>query len=135
MPNSLIFCRKGAIVKMDLRITTGQRGEELASHYLELNGYVILYRNYRCRIGEIDIIAEKDGIITFIEVKTRQTIFTGYPAEAVTFTKQQKIRRVAQYYLLQTNRLENMPLLSFDVIEIIKKEDKVIMFNHYPNCF
>lgn len=117
------------------RIVTGQTGEELAAKYLELSGYTILYRNFRCRIGEIDIIAQKDEVLTFVEVKTRLTTITGYPAEAVTFSKQQKIRRTAQYYLMQNNLLSRMPVLSFDVVEIVKERDKVVLFNHYPHCF
>lgn len=121
--------------KINKRMLTGQNGEEMARRYLELSGYKILSRNYRCRIGEIDIIAEKDGVLTFIEVKTRHTTVTGYPSESVTFTKQQKIRNAAQYYMLERNMLENMPVLSFDVIEIVQDEDRIMLFNHYPHCF
>lgn len=121
--------------KINKRAVTGKNGEELASRYLELSGYKILSRNYRCRLGEIDIIAEKDGVLTFIEVKTRHTTVTGYPSEAVTFTKQQKIRNAAQYYMLESNMLDNMPVLSFDVIEIVQDEDRIMLFNHYQHCF
>lgn len=119
----------------DPRIVLGQSGEELAVRYLMLNGYVILHRNFRCRIGEIDIIASKDDVLTFVEVKTRNSILAGFPAEAVTFAKQQKIRRVAQYYLLVEGLLNNMPILSFDVIEIVKHEHKIVRFKHYEHCF
>lgn len=119
----------------DPRALLGQNGEELAVRYLMLNGYLILHRNFRCRIGEIDIIAKKDQVLTFIEVKTRNSLVAGNPAEAVTFTKQQKIRRVAQYYLLLEGLLDNMPVLSFDVIEIIKHENKLLRFKHYEHCF
>ena len=117
------------------RILTGKNGEELAKRYFELSGYKILNRNYRCRLGEIDIIAEKDGVLSFIEVKTRNTTFAGYPSEAVTFTKQQKIRNVAQYYLLERNMLKNIPVLSFDVVEIVQNGNRLVLFNHYPHCF
>lgn len=119
----------------DPRIVLGQSGEELAVRYLMLNGYVILHRNFRCRIGEIDVIASKDDVLTFVEVKTRNSILAGFPAEAVTFAKQQKIRRVAQYYLLVEGLLNNMPILSFDVIEIVKHEHKIVRFKHYEHCF
>lgn len=119
----------------DLRPILGQSGEELAARYLELSGYLILYRNFRCRLGEIDIIASKDDVLTFVEVKTRHTTITGQPAEAVTFAKQQKIRRTAQYYMMREGLLENMPMLSFDVIEIVRNQEKLILFNHYPHCF
>ena len=119
----------------DLRPILGQDGEDLATRYLELSGYLILYRNYRCRLGEIDIIATKDDVLTFVEVKTRLSTITGQPAEAVTFTKQQKIRRIAQYYMMCEGLLDNMPIISFDVIEIVKDQEKVLLFNHYPHCF
>lgn len=117
------------------RIVLGQTGEELAARYLLLNGYKILHRNFRCRIGEIDIIATREDVLTFVEVKTRYSVVAGNPAEAVTFNKQQKIRRVAQYYMLVEGLLENMPVISFDVIEIILQKDKVVRFKHYEHCF
>lgn len=122
-------------MEADLRPFIGQSGEELAAVYLELSGYLILYRNYRCKLGEIDIIAEKDDVLTFVEVKTRTTTIAGNPAEAVTFRKQQKIRRTAQYYMMCRGILENMPVLSFDVIEIVKSDNKIMFLNHYPHCF
>ena len=68
----------------------GRLGEELAALRLMEQDYQILSRNYRCRFGEIDIIAEKKGILTFVEVKTRSREDFGSPAEAVTWSKQQK---------------------------------------------
>ena len=75
----------------------GLYGEELACKYLQAKGYVILERNFRCRrFGEIDIVASKAGVLSFIEVKTRCSSRYGKPAEAVTLAKQRKIYRVAQ---------------------------------------
>ena len=116
-------------------VKAGSFGEEIAVEFLLEKGYQIIARNFRCRMGEIDIIAKKDQVLTFIEVKTRNSLLAGNPAEAVTFTKQQKIRRVAQYYLLLEGLLDNMPVLSFDVIEIIKHENKLVRFKHYEHCF
>ena len=121
--------------QLDLRHVLGQSGEELAFRYLVLNDYIILARNFRCRIGEIDLIAAKDGILSFFEVKTRLSTYAGTPSESVTFHKQQKIRRVAEYYLMLNGLLENMPVLSFDVIEIIIEEHRVKYFKHYEHCF
>lgn len=120
---------------IDMRPVIGQTGEELAAIYLERNGFDILERNFRCKIGEIDIIAQKNKILTFVEVKTRLSIVTGHPAEAVTFRKQQKIRRIAEYYMMVNGLLKYMPVLSFDVIEIVKQANKVILFNHFEHCF
>lgn len=120
---------------VDPRTVLGQDGEELAVRYLLLNGYIFLYRNFRCRLGEIDIIATKDQVLSFVEVKTRNSLLAGNPAEAVTLRKQQKIRRIAQYYMLIEGLLDNMPVLSFDVIEIVKHENKILRFKHYEHCF
>ncbi len=119
----------------DMRAIIGQTGEDLAAIYLIKNGYDILERNFRCRIGEIDIIAQKDGVLTFVEVKTRLNTITGLPSEAVTYRKQQKIRATSKYYMMINGLLKHMPVLSFDVIEIVKNGDKIILFNHYKHCF
>ena len=105
---------------------------DYAVKYLQLDGYKINMRNYRCKTGEIDIIAVKDDVLSFVEVKTRYSLVAGRPAETVTFTKQQKIRRIAQYYMMCEGLLDNMPIISFDVIEIVKDQEKVLLFNHYP---
>ncbi len=122
--------------KIDRRKALGALGEDLADAYLQKNGYTIVYRNFRCRLGEIDIIAERRGILTFIEVKTRVSQKYGLPAEAVTFAKQRKLRRTAECFLQRGGMLENMPPLSFDVIEIVvSKGTEVQKFRHYPHCF
>ncbi|WP_408643039.1 YraN family protein [Thermosinus carboxydivorans] len=72
-------------------IMMGKMGENAAADYLARNGYKILMRNYRCRIGEIDIVAERQGTIVFVEVKTRSSEKFGFPAEAVNYRKQQKL--------------------------------------------
>jgi putative endonuclease len=77
----------------------GVLGEELAFHELRRKGYKVLLRNYECALGEIDLIAKKDGFLVFIEVKTRSSDAMGAPAEAVTFEKRRQILRVAKYYL------------------------------------
>ena len=69
----------------------GSKWEHAAADYLKKSGYEILETNFRCRIGEIDIIAEKDGIIIFVEVKLRTSTEKGMPCEAVDIKKQKKI--------------------------------------------
>lgn len=118
----------------DGRKALGSRGEDYAAKYLERQGYRIVQRNFRCRMGEIDIIASKNNILCFIEVKTRASMLYGRPVEAVTKAKQQKIYRCAEYYL-QAQKISQMPVLSFDVIEIITESGRVKEFYHYPSCF
>jgi putative endonuclease len=77
----------------------GRDGESLAASFLRSHGYKILQRNYRCRLGEVDLIVEKAGTITFVEVKTRRSVEAVSPRELVTLPKQRHISKVAQHYL------------------------------------
>ena len=114
----------------------GRYGEDLACKYLQAKGYKILKRNFRCRrFGEIDIVASKAGVLSCIEVKTRASLRYGMPAEAVTLAKQRKIYRVAQYYLQCEGLTSRIPMLSFDVVEIIVEGAAGVRLFHYPHCF
>lgn len=101
----------------------GILGEELAAGYLEMEGYEILCRNYRCPYGEIDVIARKDGYTAFVEVKTRTGNGYGQPAEAVGRAKQRKIRQSAAFYLTEQGEKEGRWGYSrgneFQVIEVL----------------
>jgi len=77
----------------------GNFGEDAACNYLKNKGYTIVARNYSIRGGEIDIIAQSNNCLTFVEVKTRQTADFGVPAEAVDYRKIEKIRHVIEHYL------------------------------------
>jgi len=94
----------------------GARGEEIALRFLKGNRYKILCTNYRCRFGEIDIIANDAQTVCFIEVKTRRTATYGAPQEAVSVRKQQTMARVALHFM-QRFRLEHRPA-RFDVLAI-----------------
>jgi len=76
----------------------GALGERLAAHHLEAKGYRIRARNYRCPAGEMDIVAEKDGCLAFVEVRTRRGHALGTPQESVTAAKQTRLVAVAQSY-------------------------------------
>ena len=106
-------------------VSFGKAGESLAAAFLEKNGYWISERNYRCRAGEIDLIAEKDHVLHFIEVKTRSSDRYGSPAEAVTETTQQHLRKAAAFYLKERKPEEDF--YSFDVIEISLRHLKGVM--------
>lgn len=94
----------------------GKKGEWLAKQYLERKGYQIIAQNFRCLQGEIDIIAEENDELVFIEVKTRSTLWYGMPAEAVNKPKQKHIIKAAKYYLYRTQQ-ENR-CIRFDVMEM-----------------
>lgn len=95
----------------------GTKYEQMAKEYLLVQGYLVLYMNYRCKIGEIDIIAQHENYIIFVEVKYRSKSSFGYPREAVNYKKQQKITRVAEYFL--KSHLRSHANCRFDIIEIL----------------
>ncbi len=116
-------------------VSKGAAGEVLAARFLREKGYTILASNYRCRLGEIDIIATHKGYIVFTEVKTRRSNALYTPREAVTATKQRKLLQTAAVYLSH-----NAPDLQprFDVIEVItsaKNPMKVEEINHIIGAY
>lgn len=94
----------------------GKRGEEIAARHLKRRGYRIVARNFRAAGAEIDLIAIDHGTVVFVEVKARETLSAGAPAEAVDERKQERIRRAAQVYMSK-NRLANHAI-RFDVVAI-----------------
>jgi len=94
----------------------GVRGEALAWNFLRKQGYEIVEKNYRTRLGEIDVVARKQGTLVFIEVKTRRNHRFGLPEEAVDWKKRRKLARVAESFL-QTRKLENTPS-RFDILSL-----------------
>lgn len=110
----------------------GNTGENIAVNFLENHGYKILEKNFRIRAAEIDIIAEKDNTIIFVEVKTRSNIRKGTPAEAVNLRKQKKIIEAASVFLQDEKYFDKA--CRFDVIEIIS-EGKFFKVNHIENAF
>ena len=95
---------------------TGVLGEELAEIMLLEKGYTILARNFRCRYGEIYIIAAKNGVLAFVEVKTRLFGSCGRGSESVTAAKRQKIRRCALCYISMCQR--RFEAIDFQVVDI-----------------
>ena len=85
--------------KNNARQMLGRKGEQMAAEALQEHGYRIVEQNFRCRYGEIDLIAEENGDLVFVEVKTRRGTTFGQPEEAVTLTKRRKLAQVASYYL------------------------------------
>lgn len=103
----------------------GTAYEKLAGAYLEQQGYEVLEYNYRCRIGEIDIVARQGVYLVFVEVKYRADNAAGNPLEAVTAAKQRTISKVASYYCL-THGYGTYTPCRFDVAAILGKQIKVI---------
>ena len=96
----------------------GARGEALAADYLKSRGFTVLEQNYRCRSGEIDLVAQQGNRLVFVEVKTRKSTLYGEPKEFVNPAKQRRLRSAAMHYLMSHPVAENL-LLRFDVAEVI----------------
>ncbi len=103
-------------------LQTGKLGEQMAAACLEKAGYCILERNYRCRFGEIDLIAKDGDTIVFVEVKSRRSDHYGMPQLAVGAEKQRRISKISLYYL-QANRLESLNA-RFDVVAVSLRAEK-----------
>ncbi len=112
----------------------GRWGEERATEFLKAKGYRILERNYKNKIGEIDIVASDEKDLCFIEVKTRRSLAYGQPYEAVTCHKQMKIARVALAYLKY--RFGNVDVNArFDVISIVKDGSSRARIEYIQHAF
>lgn len=99
-----------------LKNQLGNYGENLASEYIQKIGYKILDIRFRCKTGEIDIVAKDKNYIVFIEVKARYSNYFGFPRESVNFTKRTRLIRTAQYYIHSKNLYNNS--FRFDVVEV-----------------
>ena len=104
------------------RRTTGALGEQVGEAYLKERGYEILERNVRSPFGEIDLVAREAGTLVFIEVKTRRSRLFGFPEEAVSARKRERLFRLASWYLSQRWRTK-VPV-RFDVLAVELFEDK-----------
>lgn len=109
---------------MENRRRLGSVYEERAAAYLQKQGYQILERNFRCRLGEIDLIAEDCGTLVFLEVKYRKSGRYGSPAEAVTPAKQRTICRVADFYRM-SRRVPESKSCRFDVVAILGEQVQI----------
>jgi putative endonuclease len=98
-------------------IETGKEGEKIALAYLKKKGYRIVEQNYRCPIGEIDIVARDKNELVFVEVKTRKSVALGYPEQAVGSKKQKKISHLALWYLQEKKLIGSRA--RFDIVAIL----------------
>lgn len=121
--------------RLDGRKARGRLAEEAGACYLLKQGYVLLERNWRCRSGEIDIIAKKEGVIIIVEVRSR-TVHNeqyGTPAESITPRKMKQIRETAIVYLQRTNQLDE--IIRFDVLGVRMAQSKIMDIEHIVNAF
>jgi putative endonuclease len=113
-------------------ILTGQRGESLAADYLQKQGYTILHRNYRYKRSEIDIIAVKDGLLIFVEVKTRTTDVFGFPEEAVNRRKERILLNAAEVFIHWRKWEKD---IRFDIIAITLSATLPPFIHHIEDAF
>ena len=109
----------------------GGRGESTAVDYLRQRGFKIITRNFRCPLGEIDIIAKDRGTLVFVEVKTR-VIDDIAPEEHVNHFKRHQLTKTARYYL---SRYKEQPPARFDVVAIVWPEGSEPQIRHMPDAF
>ena len=110
----------------------GNIGEDFAAEYYKKLGFTVTSRNYSCRGGEIDIIAENSEYIIFVEVKSRSQNALYPPSEAVNFSKQKRLSIAAMKYLAE-NESEKQP--QFDVFEVYAQNDRIYKVNRIENAF
>ncbi len=101
----------------DNRKALGDRGEDLAVRYLLKRGYKVIEKNYRCFLGEIDLIARDKGTLVFVEIKARSSARFGFPQEAVSPFKQRKLIQVAKAYMAERHLGEAIAT-RFDVVAV-----------------
>ncbi|MDH5365969.1 MAG: YraN family protein [Cyclobacteriaceae bacterium] len=114
---------------MSDKIKIGAKGEKLAATYLQNKGYKIVTLNYRYKHSEIDIIAQNENIVVFVEVKTRSSKNFGNPEEAVNDKKERKVIEGAENYIFENNWQGR---IRFDIIAIDLKTDEII---HFEDAF
>nr|WP_307989476.1 YraN family protein [uncultured Niameybacter sp.] len=120
--NSIVKCTK------QNKRCVGTFYEKASREYIEKLGYTTLKMNYRCRLGEIDIIAQDGKYLVFLEIKYRSSKKCGLPRESVNYYKQKRILNVAKYYIMTHYNKE--VACRFDVIEILGED-----ITHLKNVF
>ncbi|MBT4286537.1 MAG: YraN family protein [Deltaproteobacteria bacterium] len=116
------------------RKSTGITGEQIATTEMKQKGYQILENNYRCHIGEIDIVASNNEFLVFVEVKTRTEGKTKVdPLISITQKKRRKLKNLGMFYVRQKSIYNKQP--RFDVIAIMLLKDKKHTLQHIENAF
>jgi putative endonuclease len=119
------------------RMVLGRRGEDVAAEHLAARGLVVLDRNWRCREGELDLVAADGPRVVVVEVKTRSGTGFGVPAEAVTPLKAARIRRLAQRWLADRHAAggSGFAEVRFDVVAVLLAAGGEPRIEHYEGAF
>lgn len=113
-----------------MSLAIGLKAEAQCAEYLRAQGLTFVARNIKCRLGELDLIMQEGSVLVFIEVKARRSNYFGGGLAAVTAGKQQKLRRTAQWYLMQQHKTD-VPC-RFDVVDVNLNTQE---FNWIRNAF
>ena len=109
----------------------GQAAEDLAAHHLQKQGFTIIARNYRYERAEVDIIAQKEGLLLFVEVKARSSDRFGHPEAFVPPQQQVLVHAAAEHYIITQDWNH---AIRFDVIAILNSKDQV-QLTHFEDAF
>lgn len=110
----------------------GAEAEQAAVRHLEDLGYRVCARNFFCRYGELDIVAEKDEFVAFVEVRMRSHAVWGDPAHTVSFRKQRRVVKAALHYLFTHDLRDRM--MRFDVVTVLGRGEKARV-EYLPGAF
>jgi putative endonuclease len=121
------------VVAVRAKDAVGRYGEDVAARHLADAGLEIVERNWRCREGEIDIVAREHSVLVFCEVKTRSSELFGLPAEAVTRRKADRLRRLA--YLWLQERQVRVAEIRFDVVGVVRSPAGAATVDHVRAAF
>ncbi len=110
----------------------GNEAESEVVRFLEARGYRVRARNFSCRYGELDVVAEHGDTVCFVEVRMRSTAVWGDPSHTVSFAKQRKVVKAALHYLL-TQKLRDR-MIRFDVISVVGRGERATV-EHLPGAF
>ncbi|HEX2987267.1 MAG TPA: YraN family protein [Chloroflexota bacterium] len=117
----------------DQRHRDGRAGEQLAAEHLAAGGYRLLDRNYRCSLGELDLVAERKGELVFVEVRTKRQPCLFRPEESISRDKALRLMRLAEYYMAATGQ-EDRPW-RIDVVAVeLRPDGSKARLEHFANA-
>lgn len=118
---------------MSDRAQVGEAGERAVAQYFEGLGFVVEARNWRCKVGELDVVVRKDALIVFVEVRTVTTAWLGNPIQTISPAKQARVARAADAWLQQGDHAYEQ--LRFDVVGVRLRRLRAPQLDHVPNAF
>jgi len=117
----------------DERGGAGRLGERLAAQYLESHGYRVVERNYRCRMGEIDLVVEGPDSLVFVEVRTKRQPCLYRPEETISSAKARRVVALAEHYLAGSGQEERPWRVDVVAVEL-NQQGTAVRINHFPDA-